>query len=97
VTILLALANNPDYHPAEALPGLELGGSALNVSDWKFRKAIQLKSGERPSRFELDLVVLRALQGWEFFRFAPPAREQPGALPDFNAPPSAARCRWQSR
>ena len=52
-----ALANNPDYHPPEALPGLELTGSALNVSDWKFRKAIQIKSGDA-QQVELDLDVL---------------------------------------
>ena len=52
-----ALANNPDYHAPEALPGLELTGATLNVSDWKFRKAIQVKSGD-VQQIELDLAVL---------------------------------------
>jgi hypothetical protein len=52
-----ALASNPDYHPAGALPGLDLGGAAVNVSDWKFRKGIQIKSGDA-QQLELDLDVL---------------------------------------
>jgi hypothetical protein len=51
------VANNPDFRPSQALPGLEPGGAALDLSGWKFRKALQLKSGDA-QQLELDLDVL---------------------------------------
>jgi hypothetical protein len=51
------LAVNPDYHAQEALPGLQLTGTSVNVSDWKFRKAIELKSSG-VQQLELDLAIL---------------------------------------
>jgi hypothetical protein len=54
---LSALADNPDYRAPEALPGVELSGAALDVSGWKFRKAVELsRSGAQ--QVELDLDVL---------------------------------------
>ncbi len=52
-----ALADNPNYHAPEALAGVELAGAALDVSDWKFRKAVQL-SRRGAQQIELDLDVL---------------------------------------
>jgi hypothetical protein len=52
-----ALANNPDFHAPEALPGLEVTGAALDVSGWRFRKAVQLaQAGAK--QIDLDLDVL---------------------------------------
>jgi hypothetical protein len=52
-----ALADNPDYHAPEALGGLEVTGAALDVSPWKYRKAIRL-SRNGAQQVELDLDVL---------------------------------------
>jgi hypothetical protein len=64
-----ALADNPDYRAPEALAGLEMSGSALDVSAWKFRKAIQLaRSGAQQIELDLDVLAhldpgLRVLHG----------------------------------
>jgi hypothetical protein len=55
-----ALADNPDYRAPEALAGLEVTGAPLDVSAWKFRKAIQLARGGA-QQIELDLDVLAHL------------------------------------
>ena len=52
-----ALAGNSDYHAPEALAGLEVTGATLDVTDWKFRKPIQLTRGGA-QQIELDLDVL---------------------------------------
>jgi hypothetical protein len=52
-----ALADNPDYRAPEALAGVELGGTALDVADWKFRKPLKI-SGGGAQQVELDLDVL---------------------------------------
>ena len=54
---ITALADNPDYHAPEALAGVELSGALLDVSGWKYRKAIGL-SGSGAQQVELDLDVL---------------------------------------
>jgi len=56
-----ALAANPNYHAPETLAGIEVTGAALDVSGWKYRKAIQLS---RPGgeQVELDLDVLARAQ-----------------------------------
>jgi len=57
-----APAENPDYRAPEALPGLEVTGAPLDVSAWKFRKAIQpLRSGAQ--QIELDLETLAHADG----------------------------------
>ena len=56
-----ALADNPNYRPPEALAGIEVTGAALDVSAWKFRKAIQLARGGA-QQVELDLDVLARAQ-----------------------------------
>jgi uncharacterized protein DUF3999 len=52
-----ALADNPDFRAPEALAGIELGGTALDVSGWKFRKPLKI-SGDGAQQLELDPDVL---------------------------------------
>jgi hypothetical protein len=52
-----SLADNPDFRVAEALAGMELAGAALDVRDWKFRKAMSF-SANGAQQLELDLDVL---------------------------------------
>src|ERR1019366_5207537 len=47
------LADNPMYHAPEVLAGIQEGGSALDVTAWKFRKAVKL-SRAGAQRIELD-------------------------------------------
>ena len=55
------LADSPNYRPAEALPGIQEGGTAIDVSAWKFRKPVKLpRAGAQ--RIELDLDVLSHAQ-----------------------------------
>ena len=51
------LADNPDFRATEALVGIELGGTTLDVADWKFRKPVKI-SGGGAQQLELDLDVL---------------------------------------
>jgi hypothetical protein len=51
------IVDNPDFRAPEALAGVDLTGAALDVSAWKFRKAIQIaRAGGQ--QLELDLDVL---------------------------------------
>lgn len=54
------LVNNPNFQAPEALGGVELGGTALDVVDWKFRKPVKISSGVQ--QVELDLGVLAHAQ-----------------------------------
>ena len=58
---LSPLAHNPAYRAPEVLAGIPEGGSALDVSAWKFRKAVKL-SRAGAQRIELDLDVLSHAQ-----------------------------------
>jgi len=49
--------NNPDYRPAEVLPGIEQTGAALDVTAWKYRKPLKI-SRAGAQQLELDLDVL---------------------------------------
>jgi hypothetical protein len=53
--------NNPNFRAPEVLPGLELSGAALDVSEWEFRKSVQMSSGGA-QQIELDLDVLAHAQ-----------------------------------
>ncbi len=55
--LVSGVSPNPDYRAPEALPGLELTGAAMTVTDWKYRKAVQLKAGSA-WQVELDPDVL---------------------------------------
>jgi hypothetical protein len=55
------LADNPNYRPPEVLAGIQEGGTVLDVSDWKYRKAVKL-NGPGAQRIELDLDVLSHAQ-----------------------------------
>jgi hypothetical protein len=58
---LSPLADNPMYRAPEVLAGIQEGGSALDVSAWKYRKAVKL-SRAGAQRIELDLDVLSHAQ-----------------------------------
>ena len=49
--------DNPNFRAPETLAGVELGGAALDVASWKFRKAI-LVSTAGVQQLDLDLDVL---------------------------------------
>jgi hypothetical protein len=58
---LSPLADNPNYRAPEVLPGIEAEGTALDISAWKFRKALNLaRAGAQ--QLELDLDVLAHAQ-----------------------------------
>jgi hypothetical protein len=50
-------SDNPNFRAPEVLPGLEVTGAALDVSEWKFRKPVKISSGG-VQQIELDLDVL---------------------------------------
>ena len=54
---LSGLADNPDYRAPEALAGIELGGPALEVADWSYRKPVTVSRGGAQQLY-LDLDVL---------------------------------------
>lgn len=55
------LADNPNYRPPEVLPDVQGTGVALDVSAWRFRKAVKLaRAGAE--QLELDLDVLSGAQ-----------------------------------
>ena len=56
-----ALADNPDFRAPETLAGVELNGTALDVTDWKFRKPVKISSGGA-QQLELNLDVLAHAQ-----------------------------------
>jgi len=58
---LSGIVANPTYQPGETLPGIAMGGAALDVSDWRFRKAITVSRGG-VQRLELDLEILSRAQ-----------------------------------
>ncbi|MGO8931468.1 MAG: DUF3999 family protein [Limisphaerales bacterium] len=58
---LSPVADNPSYRPPEVLAGIQEGGTALDVSAWKFRKPVKL-SRAGAQRIELDLDVLSHAQ-----------------------------------
>jgi hypothetical protein len=53
--------DSPDFHAPEVLPGLELTGAPLDISDWKFRKPVKISNGGA-QQIELDLDVLAHAQ-----------------------------------
>ena len=55
------LADNPLYRAPEVLAGIQQGAAAVDVSKWKYRKAVSLKNAGAQS-IELDLDVLSHAQ-----------------------------------
>ncbi|MBK9138769.1 MAG: DUF3999 family protein [Verrucomicrobia bacterium] len=51
------LVENPDYRAPAALPGVEDAGAPLDVTGWRFRKAVRV-TAPGVQRLELDLEVL---------------------------------------
>lgn len=58
---LSPLADNPSYRAPEALADIEVVGTTLDVSPWKFRKALKLLHAGA-QQLELDLEVLAHAQ-----------------------------------
>jgi len=54
-------SNNPEFRAPEILSGVEVTGVALDVSEWKFRKPVEISSGGA-QQLELDLDVLAHAQ-----------------------------------
>jgi hypothetical protein len=54
-------SDNPDFRAPEVLPGLEVTGAALDVSEWRFRKPVKMFGGGA-QQIELDLDVLSHAQ-----------------------------------
>jgi hypothetical protein len=62
-------SDNSDFRAPEVLPGLEVSGAALDVSDWKFRKPVKISKGGGVQQIEPDLEVLaHARPGFEDLR-----------------------------
>ena len=73
-----AAGDNPNYRPPEVLAGIQEGGTALDVSAWKFRKAVKLSSRRRAAnRTRPRRALARAAR---LRRPAPAARRQTIAL-----------------
>ena len=54
---MTALADNPAYRPRESLAEIKDLGTALDLSDWKFRKPVQIKQAG-VVKLDLDLETL---------------------------------------
>jgi len=77
---LPAPADNPNYRTPEVLPGIESDGAPLDVSAWRFRKAIE-PAGGGVRQIELDLEVLsRAAPGFEDLRLLSGGKQVPYIL-----------------
>lgn len=74
---LAAIAQNPNYRPPEALPGIEIDGAPLDVSAWKYRKAIKLtRSGAQELELDLD-VLSHAQQNFQDLRLMRDGKQVP--------------------
>lgn len=54
-------SDSPNFRAPEVLPGLEVIGAALDISEWKFRKPVKISSAGA-QQVELDLDVLAHAQ-----------------------------------
>lgn len=72
-----AMASNPEYHPAETLPGLAETAAALDTRPWRYRKKLS-PARPGPQQLELDLDVLaRAQPGLADLRLVQDGRQVP--------------------
>ena len=77
---LPAPADNPNYRPPEVLSGVEEQGAALDVSAWKFRKAVKLsRSGAQQVELDLDALA-RAQPGFDDLRLVRGGKQLPYIL-----------------
>jgi len=73
-------AGNPSYQPPEPLPGIQEGGTAIDVTAWTFRKKIQLADAIA-QQVELDLDVLaQAESGFQDLRVVRDKQQVPYIL-----------------
>jgi hypothetical protein len=62
-------SDNPDFRAPDVLPGLQVTGAALDVSEWKFCKKVKISNGVGAQKIEPDLDVLaHARPGFEDLR-----------------------------
>jgi hypothetical protein len=74
------LADNPNYRAPEVLPGVEQDGTALDVSAWKFRKAVKLtRAGAQQLELDLD-VLAHAQPGFADLRLVRAGKQVPYIL-----------------
>jgi hypothetical protein len=74
---LSRLADNPCYRAPEVLTGIQEGSTALDVSDWKYRKAVRV---ERPGAQQLELdpeVLAHATGGYDDLRLVRAGKQVP--------------------
>ena len=77
---LPAPADNPNYRAPEVLSGIEAQGATLDVSAWKFRKAVQLtRTGAQQVELDLD-TLSRAQPDFEDLRLLREGRQLPYIL-----------------
>ena len=70
-------AANPSYRPPEVLPNIEAEGTTLDVSQWKFRKALKLtRTGAQQLELDLD-VLAHAQPGCQDLRLMRDGRQVP--------------------
>ncbi len=75
-----ALGGNPSYRPAETLAGIQPGGTAIDVSAWKYRKRLEL-AREGVQQLELDPEVLsRAGRSFQDLRLVREGKQVPYIL-----------------
>lgn len=74
------LLDNPGFRPPDVLAEIELAGTTLDVSPWKFRKAIKLLN-RGAQQLELDLEVLAHAQpGFQDLRLMRGDKQAPYVL-----------------
>lgn len=77
---LSPLSANPDYHAPDVIPEVQLSGTALDVSAWKFRKSIRVAQ-PGVQQLELDLEILSHSQAqFEDLRLIREGRQVPYVL-----------------
>jgi hypothetical protein len=74
------LADNPNHRAPEVLAGIQETGTTLDVSAWRFRKAVKLQ-GPGAQQLELDIDVLsRAQPGFDDLRLVRDGKQLPYIL-----------------
>jgi hypothetical protein len=71
------LADNPCYRPPEVLTGIQEGSTTLDVSDWRYRKAVRI---ERAGAQQLELdpeVLAHATGGFDDLRLVRSGKQVP--------------------
>jgi hypothetical protein len=82
------LADNPNYRPPEVLVGIQEGGTVLDVSEWKYRKAVNSPDPGRSALNSISTCSRMHSPAMATCAWYPPA----SSCPTFSSPhPSAVR------